>query len=472
MGRLHVRRWVIGPGQVVLKFMPVCAQGRSKAVANIATFPASQVAFAESSDSSASTPVLTASTISGFTGNHYPYEVACTAQQDALSYSVSHTLDDTDPFCVPSPMDPTQSASSSLPGYLSASSDRVPGADNLDASLKAYVDRTSHWIAEQQKIPHSPVIHDPALPSASGKAEQEKLDVILPPDNQGILPQHQREAYYRSLSEALPPACGIEECVGTYKAYMSQQGQKYYERLISGKTSSGSHPLPAYTPLASSLVSSNASSLPALASSGSLSSQSSSRRSHSVGPSNDRSKWLLYGSHSLPPGLVPSSSQTPSLSEATTTASSSAVWSHNGNDKHARELSAASCIDIAEILESPVLRSKNPTQIEPSPYMHASSKYNRAIEVPECPAYPSSYGIDSLIAPVITYPYTPPATVCYDYNCDQYTVSPSLPLARNFTTASIPPGPCFDNLVYSFPVNERDELGKGKGRLREALEIE
>ncbi|KAI0783380.1 hypothetical protein C8Q75DRAFT_445132 [Abortiporus biennis] len=44
------------------------------------------------------------------------------------------------------------------------------------------------------------------------------------------LPREQREAYYQCLAEAVGPAIGVQESVGTYRTYMSQLGQRYYDR--------------------------------------------------------------------------------------------------------------------------------------------------------------------------------------------------------------------------------------------------
>ena len=47
------------------------------------------------------------------------------------------------------------------------------------------------------------------------------------------LNQAQRQTCYDTLSRVLGPAHGIQECVGTYSAYMARQTEVYYEQLLS-----------------------------------------------------------------------------------------------------------------------------------------------------------------------------------------------------------------------------------------------
>lgn len=226
--------------------------------------PGSPVAQVDSSGSDSSTPILPARSISGFTGNHLPYEAACTLQHQLnMGPAASQPLDYADMLFAPT--DPLEPTMNSVFGQLPATSDRDPAADGMDANGKAYVDRTSHWIAEQQKIPYSPLVGALSPVPDSEKMGRDTLDAILPLDNEKVLFQHQREAYYRTISDVLPPARGIEECVGTYKEYMSRQGQKYYDRLLYGSSSNSTRHNSAYSPTPS-FVSAVLPSVPASAS--------------------------------------------------------------------------------------------------------------------------------------------------------------------------------------------------------------
>ncbi|OBZ79389.1 hypothetical protein A0H81_01261 [Grifola frondosa] len=62
------------------------------------------------------------------------------------------------------------------------------------------------------------------------------IDMLAPLIDPTWLSQFERETYYRTLSDVLGPACGIQESVGTYKAFMLQQMQIYYERLLPSST--------------------------------------------------------------------------------------------------------------------------------------------------------------------------------------------------------------------------------------------
>ncbi|GJE86271.1 DNA translocase FtsK-like protein [Phanerochaete sordida] len=356
-----------------------------------------------SPDSKPSTPILSASSVAGFTGGPLSYEAAC-AMGPNLGYSLVPPNEYADMLLGTPPMDFATEPFSTSASQVSAIPDRVNEADSADTLSKAYTDRTFHWIAEQQKIPYSPLVDGTIPLPSSGREELEILDAVLPFDHEKVLPQHQREACYRSLSEALPPARGIEECVGTYKAFMSQQGRKYYERLVSGYSHSPRYQSAAHTPVASSLLSSGVPS-------SNVSAPASLCGRNSVPSTQTLGSGIGYSASQAglaPSTGAPSPSETPALSESATTVASSAPWSHGGCGEHQRERSAASCIDIAEILESPVLRSRHPTQAS---LTHASPRYGPAAGDP---AMPASYSIDAIGTPV-SFTYAPP-TVCYDYN--------------------------------------------------------
>lgn len=55
------------------------------------------------------------------------------------------------------------------------------------------------------------------------------------------LSSQEREAIYQSLSSSLGPACGMQECVGTYKKHMQDRSRLYYECLLSISCHSARH---------------------------------------------------------------------------------------------------------------------------------------------------------------------------------------------------------------------------------------
>ena len=409
-----------------------------------------------SPDSKVSTPTLSASSFSGFTGNQLPYKVICTTQQN-LGYSFAQPGGCTEMLFDSATMEPVMDPFSGVSSQHPATPDRIYRTDAAESTSKAYGNRTSHWIAEQQKIPYSPVLDAPSPLPGSEKGDREFPDAILPLHGEKVLPQHQREACYRSLSEVLPPARGIEECVGTYKAFMSQQGLKHYERFVYGYSSASRHQTIAYTPVASSLVSPSVPSL-AILGSPSLAGQATAPSTQALGANTDYSNWLPYGIRSHRPSIAPSPSETPSLSKSPITANSSALWSHDGNNEHQRKRSDASCVDIAEILESPVLRSRHPTQASFAP---ASPRY--ALGSVD-PALSSSYGIDAIRT---SFPYAPP-TGCYDYNRGhQYAGSFPAPTAPCIISAPLSINPS-QNMMANFHIENQHPAdvtrGGSKGR--------
>lgn len=246
-----------------------------------------------------------------------------------------------------------------------------PPMPSTEAHGKHLADRTSVWISDQQKIPYTP---DPAGLSPhledANKTQQDKLNAIFPLDNEQTLPQPQREAFYQSLSDVLPPACGIEESVGTYKAFMTQQVQGYYDRLVSGNITGHANVSSVPHGHELGIVPSAASVVPAPVSYP-VSAQypriafpvplSQSPASVTPVPSNSEfSSWLLYIGHSQASSIAPSPSQTPSLSE-TGTSASSVPWAPELSQEHSRGESGVPSLEINEILSSPVLRSRHTT---------------------------------------------------------------------------------------------------------------
>lgn len=293
-------------------------RNRAKGAADAAAMPSP----APASDSESSGSGSSASSVSGF-GFSLGFE-----EDGSLGpAAVSPSLDYADAFfasALDMPLEPTLNANSAcaLDPLDSDSTLNVHSASAfapLEPALAAnsafclpdpaadpkfYTDRTSHWIAEQQKIPYSP---RPALLSPLP-------DALAPPDS--ALPQHQREAYYRTLAAALPPAHGIEECVGSYKAHMSRQGA---ERLL--------HALP--SPPSTST------------STGTI---TQFVRSAGPSPSEDYTRWLAHAAR-----LPTTPGTTPELANY--------AW----EPPRRREPSAACCMDLAELLESPVLRARQPS---------------------------------------------------------------------------------------------------------------
>ena len=98
---------------------------------------------------------------------------------------------------------------------------------------------------------------------------------------------------------------------------------------------------------------------------------------HPISAPVELNGWFFYGAHSLPGSVAPSPTCTPALSEAASTATSSAYWNpeqpataattamatgtgFHGQSRY-REVSAGSGMHLDELLESPLLRSRNAT---------------------------------------------------------------------------------------------------------------
>ncbi|KAF7794343.1 hypothetical protein EIP86_005477 [Pleurotus ostreatoroseus] len=259
-------------------------------------------------------------------------------------------------------------------------SPRLPSAEGIH---QVPTERTSLWIAEQQRIAHSDVLATPPPTCNRPRVVQVGSSPYTapPPDSQPILSQPVREALYQSLIDVLPPARGIEESVGTYKAFMTQQVQTYYEKL----TSNGRHPSSGSLAASTGVVP-QATALPPDSSVSSAPVHAATKIEyqspllypppeafHPTRPTGvpiefSNPNWLLYAGHQHPgaPGAAPSPSCTPALSETATTATSSGYWLPDPFQTHARERTAASCMRLNELLESPVLRSRNPTQDSPA----------------------------------------------------------------------------------------------------------
>lgn len=240
------------------------------------------------------------------------------------------------------------------------------------------VDRTSDWISEQQKIPYAPgSFASPPLDSgnAANMNASETLDSLWLLGHEQALPQPQREAFYQSLSDVLPPACGIEESVGSYKAYMDQQTRGYYDRLGFSGVLPPAYEYPSYTPKllpGFSTVTTGPTpysvSYPRILPPGPLPTppQATVQRTPVPGTS-EFSNWLRFYGRSQAPSAAPSPSQTPSLTDSNTS-SGSLLWPPDIVEGHTRRRSssASMSLEISEILESPVLRSRQATNVKGS----------------------------------------------------------------------------------------------------------
>ena len=158
-------------------------------------------------------------------------------------------------------------------------------------------------------------------PGTSRTFSDPQIDSIVPLYGGVSLDQSQRLSYYDTLSRVLGPAAGVQECIGTYGAYMTQQTQIYYEQLLPGDLAANSTSVPAPP--------------------------------HLQDISNDspldfhpQSTWTDYGNLS--------DSSWDSLSLAISCGDSSSYALDNGFAVAISE--QESCLDLKDILASPVLR--------------------------------------------------------------------------------------------------------------------
>ncbi len=80
-----------------------------------------------------------------------------------------------------------------------------------------------------------PLISTPTLSassSVSSTVSSSSSDDLTGPQTKVLpLTSQERQAHYAWLDEIIGPASGIQECVGTYKAFMERQREVYYDRL-------------------------------------------------------------------------------------------------------------------------------------------------------------------------------------------------------------------------------------------------
>ena len=68
--------------------------------------------------------------------------------------------------------------------------------------------------------------------SSSMSSTVSSSDEVTEPQTRALpLTSQERQAHYSWLDEIIGPASGIQECVGTYKAFMEHQQEVYYDRL-------------------------------------------------------------------------------------------------------------------------------------------------------------------------------------------------------------------------------------------------
>ncbi|TCD65468.1 hypothetical protein EIP91_002585 [Steccherinum ochraceum] len=287
--------------------------------------PAPTVAPSTSSSSSPSTPLMPLTPSSSYNATGYESGFPPTA------FPIQCFFDE--PLCI-APLD----GSIGFPGYSEPL--------NPPAST-GVIDRMVDWLAIAQDISHREDQNSPLDVPV-------KTETVFPISYEQPLPQNQREAYYRYLEDALGPANGVQESVGSYKTFMTQQVQTYYERLLpSDFTIRASSSTPAISSMSSTSVnlpetrSFDSSSLPRFQS-----------------RETDYGKWLLHGGRSLASSAAPSPASTLSGSQS----DMNTLWLWGSSTTLCSDSdSMDSSLDIGDILESPVLRSRHPTAATSAP---------------------------------------------------------------------------------------------------------
>ncbi|KAH9949358.1 hypothetical protein B0H21DRAFT_130489 [Amylocystis lapponica] len=202
-----------------------------------------------------------------------------------------------------------------------------------------------------------------SIPSSSiTSVQSEQIKSLLPLHGDECLPQQERTAYYECLSGVLGPATGFQESVGSYKTFMTQQTQKYYERLLPNDTDSSQSPNN-LSPAAAVPVQLSTHTRGSIAEVISMSRCDLTRSGQPAPPvdwvsanKEEFSNWLLYGgrSHSSSPAC------TPDLSSDCSSETSQS-WSSGSLDDPSQSICV---LDLADILQSPVLRSRNSSYVQ------------------------------------------------------------------------------------------------------------
>jgi hypothetical protein len=63
--------------------------------------------------------------------------------------------------------------------------------------------------------------------------EEGKLDPIMSVDEHRFLTEKERIEFYNLIDQSISPPNGVEECSGTYSAYMKERSRFYFDRLFS-----------------------------------------------------------------------------------------------------------------------------------------------------------------------------------------------------------------------------------------------
>lgn len=246
--------------------------------------------------------------------------------------------------------------------------------------------------------------------------QEENAEPGLPPDLSGLLSGSERQALYDSLSGILGPPNGFEESVGTYKAYMQRQSQIYYESLLPSPVpfSYPANKIPMASPSASTLRAAQAGNDFAPHS-----------QQNMPGP-------VLVTSYGVYPPGPPTAHGASQISQdnknkssgGTTPARPNAVpLVHPGTPTSNIDTSRfgtphgfAHPLELGDILESPLLRSRNPSAVGHSLYavnpVQVNHPWYPAHAYPDALGYPRmnpAYRSTALTrVPTWQPPYMPP----------------------------------------------------------------
>ncbi|KAI0375487.1 hypothetical protein BV20DRAFT_960657 [Pilatotrama ljubarskyi] len=107
----------------------------------------------------------------------------------------------------------------------------VPATPTYTVPVKDHTPSASRVL---QKMTSTSVHLSRPPPGYSRKFRDHQIDSVFLTEGTAALGQREREKCYDTLSRVLGPADGIQECVGTYKAYMARQLEIYYEDFLPG----------------------------------------------------------------------------------------------------------------------------------------------------------------------------------------------------------------------------------------------
>ncbi|CAL1694298.1 unnamed protein product [Somion occarium] len=338
------------------------------------------------SDSTSSTPVSTP------VASCTPSDLSASNPPLHYDYSGMHLL----PFPIhcffESPSDPALhtsiQAQGSKPLYTE---DLEPSGRRVhNWSAPSHLDRTTHWVAENQNQGRR--FHyesNNSLPFLQHEHYfDENLNPFLPVTQEQSLPKIQREACYQYLSEAVGPAHGVQESVGTYRAYMTQQVSTYYDRILPDQRDSGHqvhsnqrmNPVPVPVPATPTGLPVSTSVIPpSTLYSGSIARPVTYQTLHRCAseslqtpqgkpstPNLEYSNWLLHNSQIQQFAATASAPLTPTVSSSVfstpSNANSSINWLWNTSQNTSAGDSSGISLEISDILESPVLRTRQNTR--------------------------------------------------------------------------------------------------------------